>query len=68
MVRALPALQIALVVVWLTMCCAPAAAQHHHPGGGDEANPLECDAAAGEACFQALLADHSAVAPLHPGR
>jgi len=66
MVRTLLALQVALVVLRLTMCCAPATAQHHHPGGGDESNPLDCDAAAGEACFQAVLADHSTVAPLHP--
>jgi hypothetical protein len=66
MVRALLAMQIALVALRLAMCCAPAAAQHHHPDGGDDANPLGCDPAAGEACFQAMLADHSAGTPLHP--
>lgn len=66
MVRTLLAMQIALIGLWLSMCSAPAEAQHHHSGGGDESNPLGCDTAAGEACFQALLADHSTGAPLHP--
>jgi len=56
-----------LLVVACLAASVPAWAQHHHHGGEvDPSNPLACDPAAGEACFQAVLDDHEAIGSPHP--
>ncbi len=67
MVRTLHAARTLLITVCLLVHCASAAAQvHGHHEHGNDANPLGCDTAAGEACFQAVIDDFHTVNSPHP--